>query len=50
MNHSFERLELEENLRRAIAREELRVYYQPQVGVSTGEVVGFEALVRWEYP
>jgi diguanylate cyclase (GGDEF)-like protein len=49
MNHSFERLELEENLRRAIAREELRVYYQPQVGVSTGEVVGFEALVRWEY-
>jgi diguanylate cyclase (GGDEF)-like protein len=50
MNHSFERLELEENLRRAIAREELRVYYQPQVGVSTGQVVGFEALVRWEYP
>ncbi|HEX8260157.1 MAG TPA: EAL domain-containing protein, partial [Rubrobacteraceae bacterium] len=49
MNHSFERLELEENLRRAIAREELRLYYQPQVGVSTGEVVGFEALVRWEY-
>ena len=50
MNHSFERLELEENLRRAIAREELRVYYQPQVRISTGEVVGFEALVRWEYP
>jgi diguanylate cyclase (GGDEF)-like protein len=50
MNHSFERLELEENLRRAIAREELRLHYQPQVGVSTGEVVGFEALVRWEYP
>ncbi len=49
MNHSFERLELEENLRRALAREELRVYYQPQVGVSTGEVIGFEALVRWEY-
>jgi EAL domain-containing protein (putative c-di-GMP-specific phosphodiesterase class I) len=50
MNHSFERLELEENLRRAIAREELRVFYQPQVEVSTGDVVGFEALVRWEYP
>ena len=49
MNHSFERLELEENLRRAIAREELKVHYQPQVRVSTGEVVGFEALVRWEY-
>jgi diguanylate cyclase (GGDEF)-like protein len=49
MNHSFERLELEENLRRAIAREELKVYYQPQVRISTGEVIGFEALVRWEY-
>jgi diguanylate cyclase (GGDEF)-like protein len=49
MNHSFERLEMEENLRRAIAREELIVYYQPQVRVSTNEVVGFEALVRWEY-
>jgi diguanylate cyclase (GGDEF)-like protein len=49
MNHSFERLELEENLRRAIAREELKVYYQPQVKLSTGEVIGFEALVRWEY-
>jgi predicted signal transduction protein with EAL and GGDEF domain len=49
MNHSFERLELEENLRRAIAREELEVYYQPQVKMSTGEVIGLEALVRWEY-
>jgi diguanylate cyclase (GGDEF)-like protein len=49
MNHSFERLELEENLRRAIAREELKIYYQPQVKISTGEVIGFEAMVRWEY-
>ena len=40
MNHSFERLELEENLRRAIAREELRLHYQPQVRISTGQVVG----------
>jgi diguanylate cyclase (GGDEF)-like protein len=49
MNHSFERLELEENLRRAIARGELKVHYQPQVKLSTNEVIGFEALVRWEY-
>ncbi len=49
MNPSFERLELEENLRRAIAREELKIYYQPQVRISSGEVIGFEALVRWEY-
>jgi len=49
MDHSFERLEMEENLRRAIEREELKVYYQPQVRIRTGEVIGFEALVRWEY-
>jgi diguanylate cyclase (GGDEF)-like protein len=50
MNHSLARLGLEENLRKAIGRGELRVYYQPQVLISTGEVIGFEALVRWEHP
>jgi diguanylate cyclase (GGDEF)-like protein len=50
MNHSLERLGLEEDLRRAIGCEELRVYYHPQVLLSTGETVGFEALVRWEHP
>jgi diguanylate cyclase (GGDEF)-like protein len=50
MNHALERLGLEEDLRRAIGCEELRVYYQPQVRISTGETVGFEALVRWEHP
>ena len=50
MNHSLERLGLEEDLRRAIGQGELRVYYQPQVLLSTGSTVGFEALARWEHP
>jgi EAL domain-containing protein (putative c-di-GMP-specific phosphodiesterase class I) len=50
MNHSLERLEREEDLRRAIGCGEFRVYYQPQVLMSTGETVGVEALVRWEHP
>jgi diguanylate cyclase (GGDEF)-like protein len=50
MNHSLAHLQMEEDLRRAIEREEFRVYYQPQVLLGTGETVGFEALVRWKHP
>ena len=47
---ALRRLEMENDLRRAIERGELRVYYQPKVLLSTGKIIGMEALVRWEHP
>ena len=45
-----ERLCLERQLRKALANEEFVLYYQPQVNAATGEVVGLEALIRWQSP
>ena len=44
---ALERIVLERQLRKALKEEELAVYYQPQVDCATGEIVGLEALVRW---
>ena len=45
-----ERVTMGEELRAGIDRNELELYYQPQVTVATGQVVGVEALVRWNHP
>jgi len=43
-------LELEVRLRKAIAQNELCIYYQPQVDIETDQIVGAEALIRWHNP
>ena len=48
--HTPERLMLLAELRRAIDEDELVLHYQPQISLETGEVIGAEALVRWQHP
>jgi EAL domain-containing protein (putative c-di-GMP-specific phosphodiesterase class I) len=43
-------LKLETDLRRAIARNEFRAFYQPIVSLRDGRITGFEVLVRWDHP
>jgi diguanylate cyclase (GGDEF)-like protein/PAS domain S-box-containing protein len=44
------RLELEADLRVALDRKQLQLHYQPTVDLATNEVIGFEALARWQHP
>lgn len=47
---SLERLALENDLRKALKRSEMLVYYQPLVDQSTGQIMSVEALARWQHP
>lgn len=47
---SLERLSLEANLRHALERDQLRIYYQARHDLATGRVTGMEALLHWEHP
>ncbi|MDA3869231.1 MAG: EAL domain-containing protein [Gammaproteobacteria bacterium] len=48
--HAVSRLALASELRQAIANEKLQLFYQPKIDLSTGQIYGAEALLRWEHP
>ncbi len=43
-------MNMENSLRRALDRNEFRLFYQPQVDINSGDIVGLEALLRWAHP
>jgi diguanylate cyclase (GGDEF)-like protein len=47
---ALERLTLENDLRNALERNELHLFYQPQVEIETSQITGMEALIRWKHP
>lgn len=48
--HALARLKLETDLRRGLERNEFHLFYQPIVSLDTGQISGFEALLRWLHP
>jgi|GEM_PF-1558987 len=47
---AISRLQMEAELRHALEHEEFRAYYQPLVDLRSGDIIGFEALARWQHP
>ncbi|MEW5903740.1 MAG: EAL domain-containing protein [Pseudomonadota bacterium] len=47
---TLERLTIEGNLHKALARNEFELYYQPKMNIRDGKVIGAEALIRWNHP
>jgi EAL domain-containing protein (putative c-di-GMP-specific phosphodiesterase class I) len=45
-----QRVQMEAAMRRALERNEFRLFYQPKADLDTGEICGFEALLRWQHP
>jgi diguanylate cyclase (GGDEF)-like protein/PAS domain S-box-containing protein len=48
--HALTRLQLENDLRRALERQEFQLHYQPIISLRTGEMIAVEALIRWAHP
>ncbi|MGI9435989.1 MAG: putative bifunctional diguanylate cyclase/phosphodiesterase, partial [Geminicoccaceae bacterium] len=48
--HATHRLELESSLRQAIQQQQFELFFQPQVDLCSGRLLGFEALLRWHHP
>jgi len=49
-NASKEALTLENDIHKAIKKDELCIYYQPQLDIASNKIIGAEALIRWEHP
>ncbi|PRR79183.1 Cyclic di-GMP phosphodiesterase Gmr [Clostridium liquoris] len=49
-NSIVEKTKLEADLRKAVENNDFLLYYQPQMNLNTGEIIGVEALVRWKHP
>lgn len=48
--NAVDHLQIRNGLRQALEKQELVLYYQPQINIATGRIIGAEALLRWQHP